>query len=83
MSQEARSKPEMSLESHHETLHGTEQHPEVGIVSIVKKLAADVAPIIGFWKGAKWPLTIIGAGILSAITGGLINLIRAWIGGGQ
>lgn len=69
-------KPENSLDSHHETLHGTLQHPEVGLVAVVAELAVFFLPWISFLKGAKWAFLIIIGSLLAAFGGSLLSFIR-------
>lgn len=75
--------PEKSLDSHHETLWGTQQNRDTGLVPIVKEVVDFLKPIRGFVKGAKWPVTIVLGGILAAMTGGIVNLVRMFLSGGR
>lgn len=74
--------PEKSVDSHHETLWGTPQNPQTGLVPIVQEVVKFLRPVMGFWKGAKWPATIIVGALLVALAGGVTNFIRGFFGGG-
>ena len=75
--------PEKNLDTHHEALFGTPMHRDTGLVPITKDIVEFLKPIRGFIKGVKWPATIILGGILAAITGGLINIVRMFLSGGR
>lgn len=64
------------LDDHDETLYGTERHPEIGLVTIVKDLSAEVAPIIKFWKDAKWPVRLFLGALSLALTGWLVEALK-------
>lgn len=63
----------------HEEVFGPKHAPERGLVQRVSKVEKDVAPVVGFFRGALWPLRIIALGLVSALTGGIVSLIRMWL----
>ncbi len=65
----------------HEEVFGPKHAPERGLVHRTGKVEKDIAPLVGFFRGALWPLRIIGLGLVSAFTGAIVNLIRMWLGG--
>lgn len=70
------------LRTTHDEVFGPKHAPERGLVSRQKKVENDIAPIVGAWKGAVWPLRIIAGGLVTAFTGWLISLVRTFLGGG-
>lgn len=71
------------LRQTHEEVFGPKHAPERGLVKRQEKVENDIAPIVGAFKGAMWPLRIIAVGLVSALTGWLASVIRAFLGGGQ
>lgn len=64
------------LERVHDAVFGPDGEPEKGLVQIIEDLKKDVQPIIRLFNGAKWPLGIVVAGLLSALVGWLVNVFR-------
>jgi hypothetical protein len=69
-------RPRTSLERVFEAMFGPDGEPEKGIKKRLEALEETVRPIDRLFRGARWPLGILGAGLLTWGLNWVISAVR-------
>lgn len=61
----------------YEAVFGPDGEPEKGLKAMHVALEKDARPLIRLWNAAKWPLGILGAGLLTWGLNWVISAVKA------